>query len=1559
MKRAIQSARRRRGSARRMVVEIESIRRRSAVVVMELAPTAVVKEVRIAQTVFFTCPRPGEGQNCGEAPGSPVEVRPDGDVEVPGRPGGRRYGRLLAQQKSDGVCEPGTAESRSGRPRSRSEEPKRGHHARNVLGPADKREPGRVRRRFDSETQSTRGGHGRSKLAERSTHGIDPSPECRSGHNRGEGSSIQSRVENVETPVGDHQDKEQIGTRRRRVAQERTFRDAIIEGEEKSQQRLRNEGEVRQGGESNPTSSAARSQEGRRRSPAERIKSAMETEQKAETKRPVVEEGQAPRQPPSKKPRGDEKRKGPQSHSSQSWESGRDSEVDEKEVEETLVEFRKWLKENPMDGLTTVQCGAHLFLQVVWSGTSFGKYLRRMLEPHEGERQDRQRSILPLPLKEDSLRELKKILASGEYKRLAGTWKDKRAAGASKTKKEMRKVGLLVWHGLIIAGLNFLWNGGRSNGRVCTSKPSKAQLLCQDRLWEASKVFVDDASETPDKLVKAPDSEDWNNKVDKMRISYHGEVVEKAQALTLEQILPGLPPPGFGGKVPLVELCEGEVKRLLQHPEEALLEGLDLPVKMPKPKVMASDEEWEKIGGELFRRGLVRPVEQCAKLDGRKILNGAFGVVKPNKTTPGGEEVLRLIMDFRACNAVTRIIEGDVRTLASAPALQHVVMPSGSVLRLSAEDLVAAFYLFSLPEEWSQLMCFEKKVSWKALGEDRPGSTWIGACVLPMGWNSAVGVMQHAHRRLALRSPFQGGAGLLPEMEVRKDAVFPVLDVEGSAIWSLYLDDTNILELIDKKVAKSLEGRPSDEQARLRAAYTHWGIPFSAEKAAVRAKECEKLGAVIDGERGLLRASTKRGIESIALGAWMMEKEYPPRKVAQVFAGKEVHTLQFRRPLFSVFSQIWKAIGAEGYLTHIDRGVIEEVLLVGCLQPMKFTNLKAELNDVVTASDACETGGGTVFANRLSLKGLTEIVALEEGLEEVSEIPSHIDQKETIVVFDWLSRSLELAKIKVASLIVIELDSDCRRLHRRRWPGCECISDIRSLTKEEMVRLVKRIPGVTGIIAGGGSPCQGLSRLSSRRERLADPRLALFFDLSDRLTWVQEIGVQLDIWTLRFCENVIGDPEDVETMSSSLGMVPAEVCASCISRVRRPRLYWSSAGLDDHPSYQREAGVACDKVIFEGPLEPLSLVLDEGWGWPSAELDDGAKLPTFTRAIPRQRPPPDPAGIKQCDETTLRRWRDDRMKFPPYTYLPQFLMRKKGDGSVRVATANEREVLMGFQRGYTKALFKKKATNAVEEEQQEVQRMAALGNSFHCLVVACLLDLWLWSRKIRTEPLGSAEIIRGWHEEMRLSSPPSTTGDDAEEGQGIRDEETEAEELAMLPARKMGKPHWVRPSSSFVSPEKEKHLRSQLVLHFLRRMEFRGSDVRLDLGLFYRPEAAPRTSIDPSRWSWSVAHSYPYTRKDHINVLELRSILHALEWRSRVTSFKSCRFLHLSDSQVCLSVLTKGRSSSRPINRLLRRVAALCLALDLLPLWAWVESRLNPADEPSRRYEPSDQAADN
>ena len=148
-----------------------------------------------------------------------------------------------------------------------------------------------------------------------------------------------------------------------------------------------------------------------------------------------------------------------------------------------------------------------------------------------------------------------------------------------------------------------------------------------------------------------------------------------------------------------------------------------------------------------------------------------------------------------------------------------------------------------------------------------------------------------------------------------------------------------------------------------------------------------------------------------------------------------------------------------------------------------------------------------------------------------------------------------------------------------------------------------------------------------------------------------------------------------------------------------------------------------------------------------------------------------------------------------------------------------------------------------------------------------------------------------------------------------------------------------------------KFLASRLVYQYLRRMEFRGSDVRLDLGVVYRPDAIIRTTVDPRRWVWKVAQSWRWQRAEHINLLELRAILRTLEWRARTASFHSCRCPHLSDSQICLAVLVKGRSSSRKVNRILRRIASLCIALELFPLWSWISSRLNPADKPSRRYE--------
>eukprot|EP00438_Fugacium_kawagutii_P012525 Skav208185 [mRNA] locus=scaffold2530:386691:389727:+ [translate_table: standard] len=824
---------------------------------------------------------------------------------------------------------------------------------------------------------------------------------------------------------------------------------------------------------------------------------------------------------------------------------------------------------------------------------------------------------------------------------------------------------------------------------------------------------------------------------------------------------PGLPPRGYGGSVPLQELCEGEVLEKLLHPEKNLLPEEEWPVALPEPRVHADEAQWDLLAKELYERGLIEAVEEPLLIRGRPLRNGAFGVVKSGKFLPDERPVLRLIMDFRAVNSVCQVLTGDIRTLTGAPSLQHVVLPEGQVLRMSTDDLIAAFYLFELPRGWSKMMTFSQPVSWRSLGVEREGKVLVGAKVLPMGWASAVGVLQHAHRRLALRSPLQGGAGLLGRCEIRRDTPFPDLATEGS-IWSLYLDDTNLMEVMSQRMAKELANKPSEEQARLRLAYEHWGIPVSLEKARVRAAEVEKLGAVINGDLGLVRTAMKRALDSISLGFWLLRQERVPRKAIQVFLGKEVHTLQFRRPLFAIFDYLWKEVASGEVMVELGPKSVEEVLLAGFCQPLRFTDLRAKLNEVVTASDACETGGGMVYSSKLSIQGIRETCAVESAMDEIPEQNLGGEEPQQIVVFDFfsgiggLSRALEHAQVDVALLVVVEKDRDCKRLNKVRWPGCEVMSDIEKVTKKELEKAIRNVAGVTGVIAGGGSPCQGLSKLSAHRQHLRDPRSALFYKLKEVLTWIGEIAREMGIWSLRFVENVEGDEADIREMSRVMQQRPVKLCSSGLSRVRRPRLFWCSRQVEDRPSFEQVGHELYDELIFSEKTEPLEAVFGPDHVWRGGAKDEELRLPTFTRCIPRRSPPPVPAGIKSCNEQTLQLWRKDLMKYPPYTYKEEFLVfpAKLKGAPGRVATSTEREKLMGFKAGHTLALFRTPPKDKEEEAAQEVDRCAAIGNSFHTVAVGVLLDLWLWSTGIRVDPLGATAIVEAWHQSMNEEARP-------------------------------------------------------------------------------------------------------------------------------------------------------------------------------------------------------------
>ena len=98
----------------------------------------------------------------------------------------------------------------------------------------------------------------------------------------------------------------------------------------------------------------------------------------------------------------------------------------------------------------------------------------------------------------------------------------------------------------------------------------------------------------------------------------------------------------------------------------------------------------------------------------------------------------------------------------------------------------------------------------------------------------------------------------------------------------------------------------------------------------------------------------------------------------------------------------------------------------------------------------------------------------------------------------------------------------------------------------------------------------------------------------------------------------------------------------------------------------------------------------------------------------------------------------------------------------------------------------------------------------------------------------------------------------------------------------------------------------------------------------------------------SLCFAYKWSRPNHINNLELRSIVHVIEWRVHHLKEIQVRVFHLTDSYVAMSVISKGRSSSKMLQPLLRRLSALLITFGIYLIVSHVESTDNPTDAASR-----------
>ena len=986
-------------------------------------------------------------------------------------------------------------------------------------------------------------------------------------------------------------------------------------------------------------------------------------------------------------------------------------------------------------------------------------------------------------------------------------------------------------------------------------------------------------------------------------VDYRGEEILTAQTMRWENVAPALPDE-IGG-VNLEQVLELGCLHYVKHFEDYLLDPEDQPYVRP-PRVMVPPDNWPTFCEGLLKKGVFAKVHEddIYRVHNKPLLSGLFGVSKNEFSGPW--EVQRVIMNLIPLNSVCRSFEGDVGTLPAWSGMSPLHLEPDENLVISSEDVRAFFYIFRVPEAWHRFLAFNRPLP-EHLAGDRPGAWYPCSAVLPMGFKNSVSLAQHVHRFIVKKAVnkvgLQGG-----EAELRKDRSF----TSSNPMFRIYLDNFDQLERTSREMAETLKGSVSSLVLGIREEYSALGVPRHPKKAVQRSLCAEVQGAIVDGVIGIAHPKVEKIAKYAHLTRLVLEAGESTQRQMQVVGGGLVYMCMFRRPLLSSLNHVWKFIvNGDGYPPFIKFKLPPEVHMeltrfLGLI-PVAYMDFRTHISPMVTASDASEYGGGVTASSSLTPAGTVAANCPIRG--DIME-PMDMATVLTIGLFDGIGAlrvACDALGWNVQGHISVEVSKEASRVVESKFPNTLFFDDVQKVDLEVVKGWAQKFTQVSLIILGSGPPCQGVSGLNaSRKGALRDSRSNLFVHVDRIRTLVQQCFPWAQVKSLM--ESVASmDQADEQVMSDSFGGDAWYIDASGVSLAHRPRLYWIDWEISsDNDAIMGHTPSGRASLELKATLDPTNY-LTPGW-----KLKDGKKLPTFTTSRPRAKPGYKPAGIHQCAAHEVARWKLDEHRFPPYQYMDVNCLTDKR-GNLRVPGILEREVIMGFPKGYTQ--------NCLPKAQQKTSfhqdvRLSLIGNSWNVTVVA-----WLLSQ------LGS---LLGLHEPMSVEEVVKRTSPGC-----TKDFQTFLQRPFMRAFR--------RPQAKAAD--------LSLVKRFLTLVSFKGEDLMLqssseDLVKYHRL----RSSIPSNLWRWQSVASWRWTgNKEHINSLELRAVLTALRWRLERHKSTRQKFVHLLDSMVVLHCLSRGRSSSRKLRRTMLKITALLLATKSQGVWAYVHTSQNPADEPSRR----------
>ena len=1067
------------------------------------------------------------------------------------------------------------------------------------------------------------------------------------------------------------------------------------------------------------------------------------------------------------------------------------------------------------------------------------------------------------------------------------------------------KFSVYCWCELVVFFLNHLYNGSFGFG---PPECSRAQMEFLNSIEGNVKRWLEDDCEISWK--KSDVVHDFSKKM----VSYNGVEICKAEPLSVYRVSPALPPEGHGGSIEIAPWVDGKSRWYLEHPRCCITPdaGQQLPKLQARVHIERGDEK--ALSNLLVEKNICCwvPEERVLEYRGQKVLNGLFGVPKPNKLL-NHQCALRCIMNLIPSNSILRSIPGRIGRLPAITQWLRVCLGDGETLSLSQSDMVSAFYLFRLPPGWAELLCFNLSFLGEALGFEGELSKkryYLGCQVLPMGWSSAVGLMQ------AVAESVLHNGGIPEVQQVIRGKPVPrwMIDVQNEAQatervwWHVYLDNFACGERL--KAGCAPEGGKLQQQVE--NLWSAAGIVSAKSKAVKDQRGGTELGAFIGGRGNWIGAGPERMFKLAKTTLWILQKPSINKKSLQILLGRWVFAMQFRRPFMSHFEAVWRLLGKDRRRRG-EQGKVKEELLLGIMgMPLLQTWMGAKIDNETTCSDASLSGGAVAVSDTLSSNGEGYVAALEEK-NKPTEIPVAV-----ISLFNGIggaARSYDVAGVRPRGYIIAECHKPANRVYNRRWPGAHVFLDVNDITRETLEAALMELEPLEEIHFWAGFPCVDLSSVRARRRNLAGKGSGLIFKALEVLEMVRELFPRIRI---RFVfENVASmDNSAREEISELLGVIPYRLDPIKQAPMSRPRYCWTDVEI-----WQAEDMLLTHRGNY------IEIEVKGEWPKPEDWLDEGTSLiypdtifPTCMKALRRFSPPEAPAGIERTPMMARSRWESDDYRFPPYQYKDRYLVWDGRLQCCRLINSLERERLMGYGSNHTSLAYSASVAKG-NQLALEDERCSLIGDSFsiYSFMVIAAFAAAPWTKLVQISQMNT-----------RVGLPP---------GLGLNLKIAWPLSQKELPAE-------------LITASKDVSRLNKLLL---MRTNHTGSDVRIVTGDLMSNRTFPRESVQSTWWQWRPLFNVHWSVKEHINCLEARGIYLSLLWKARNLRFCNRKLFHLTDSYVAMSILAKGRTSSFALQPITRKIAAFLLGGSSHLSLAHVDSADNPTDEGSRRKTESTQ----